>query len=221
MRNKLAETFIVFDLDDTLYSERDYFLSGLRAVSKKLSSLFGQDVDAIVDVLLESRESDFWGAICKYLNLPESVKESLLWEYRLHTPKISLAPEIAEFVCKVRNEAAGVAIITDGRAVTQRLKLHALGLGSIPVYISEEYGAAKPDPTRFEVIEKGNVGQQFVYIGDNPKKDFLAPNRMGWKTFGLIGNDGNIHDQNVEMLAEEYHPDCWFKSFSELEDFFS
>jgi len=218
---KLSKTFVVFDLDDTLYSERDYFSSGLRAVSRKLSVLFGQDVDAILGRLVESGVKDLWAGVCNRLGLPEGAKESLLWEYRLHTPEITLASDASEFLSKIRAEAAGVAIVTDGRAVTQRLKLHALGLGDIPAFISEEYGASKPDPTRFELIERENADYQLVYIGDNPKKDFVTPNRMGWSTFGLIDRGGNIHPQNFENLGPEYLPHHWFESFSQLEEFFS
>src|SRR5690554_2633295 len=218
---KLSDTFVVFDLDDTLYSERNYFLSGLHAVSRKLSAIFRQDVDTIIGSLVDSGVSDLWGGVCNRLGLPDSAKESLLWEYRLHTPEITLAPDASRFLSKVRGEAAGVAIVTDGRAVTQRLKLHALGLVDIPAYISEEYGASKPDPKRFELIEREYAADQFVYIGDNPKKDFVAPNRMGWTTLGLIDMGGNIHPQNLEDLAAEYHPDYWFESFCQLEEFFS
>lgn len=211
---------MVFDLDDTLYSERDYFSSGLRAVSRKLSVLFQQDVDAIIGHLVDSGVSDLWGEVCNRLGLPEGAKESLLWEYRLHTPEIILDSDISRFLSEIRRVAAGVAIVTDGRAVTQRLKLHALGLGDIPCYISEEHGASKPDPTRFKLIQEKNPACQFVYVGDNPKKDFVTPNRMGWVTFGLIGKWYNIHSQDVADLGIDYLPHQWVGDFNELKYYF-
>ena len=33
----------------------------------------------------------------------------------------------------------------------------------------------------------------FVYVGDNPVKDFVAPNAMGWTTIQIV-RDGGIHD---------------------------
>ena len=35
----------------------------------------------------------------------------------------------------------------------------------------------------------------FVYVGDNPTKDFIAPNKLGWDTYCLKQDKQNIHPQ--------------------------
>ena len=219
MKIKLAEAIIVFDLDDTLYKEADYHSSGVRAVANKLTHLFGIDVEASLEDLIINGERDLWGGICRRLNVPASVKESILWEYRLHSPNIQLTSEVKDVISFVRQYAAGIAILTDGRAITQRTKLLALGLAGMPVYISEEFGASKPHPARFKLIEQSYPGKHFVYVGDNPKKDFVAPNGLGWITFCLVDDGRNIHSQDLSQIEKDYLPHFWLADLKDLQTF--
>ena len=79
-----------------------------------------------------------------------------------------------------------VAILSDGRSITQRLKLKSVGLEGIPCFISEDYGSVKPDSSRYLAVEDKWPQSKYVYIGDNPEKDFKAPNEMGWLTLGAL-----------------------------------
>jgi putative hydrolase of the HAD superfamily len=109
-----------------------------------------------------------------------------------------------------------LVILTDGRSVTQRLKIEALGLTRFPVYISEEFSSEKPSSERFLKIVCKFECNKYVYIADNPQKDFLAPNSLGWHTIGLRGDQRNIHSQNIDALPEEYLPNIWIDSLSDL-----
>lgn len=219
MKIKIENTVFVFDLDDTLYQEADYHASGVNAVGVKLDMLFKQDVQSLLKSLVAEGEKDLWGSVCERLKLPSSVKESLMWEYRLHLPRITLKPAVKLLLEMLRSNSLSVSILTDGRAVTQRLKLAALGLDGFPVYISEEFGAPKPDPARFEIIANQYPGSNFVYIGDNPKKDFVTPNLMGWTTFGIMDCGRNIHSQDVSGLDLNFHPNYWLEQIEELQSF--
>src|SRR5690554_3094663 len=139
MKIKTENTVFVFDLDDTLYQEADYHASGVNAVAVKLKMVFNSDIYALLKNLITEGEKDLWGAVCERLKLPLSVKESLLWEYRLHQPVITLKPSVERLLEVLRKRSVNISILTDGRVVTQRLKLAALGLGDLPVYISEEF----------------------------------------------------------------------------------
>lgn len=39
----------------------------------------------------------------------------------------------------------------------------------------------------------------FYYIGDNLRKDFVAPNKLGWQTICLLDNGENIHSQDFSV----------------------
>lgn len=212
---KLSDTVVVFDLDDTLYSEDDYNESGVVAVCNELRKLYGKD---IMDELLVTRrkKGDVWGKACLLLELPLSVKESLIWIYRLHQPSINLDSTTLDVLQKIKNAAKSIAILTDGRSISQRKKLLALGLLDCSVYISEEYHSEKPDKTRFEKLMGDFPAERYVYIADNPKKDFIAPNSLKWKTIGLKGNGKNIHSQETYGLSSINMPNSWVNDMTSI-----
>lgn len=215
MPARLADWVIVFDLDDTLYKEVEYVVSGIRSVAKVLNLLYGID---LTQLLLDARASgiaDFLGVACTTLNLPVDVKESLIWLYRLHFPDIALEPQVRAVLDDLRNAAAALAILTDGRAVTQRLKLNALGLSDLPVYISEEFLSEKTDTLRFVAIAAHWPGKHYVYVADNPAKDFYAPNTLDWLTIGLRGDSRNIYRQQ-SFATDGGSPRLWIDDIADL-----
>lgn len=212
----LAETTVVFDLDDTLYPEVDYVESGIRHVCIQLQSLYGRDVFALVQDRFLAQRGDWLAAACEYAGLPAAAKESLLWMYRLHLPSIRLTPDCEQVLREIRKRAQAVAVLTDGRSVTQRLKLSALGLSDWPAYISEDYGSEKPSPDRFKAIEVNHPAARFVYVGDNVKKDFVGCNRLGWISIGMRAGARNVHSQATDGLPLEALPTRWIGSWGEL-----
>ena len=219
MKLKIKDTVFVFDLDDTLYNEIDFHSSGIKSVVSCFQDCVDEDLDIIISKLISNNEKDLWGAFCKYLNLPICVKDSMLWHYRLHTPNITLKNEVSDFLDFLLSCSAGVAILTDGRFITQKNKLRALKIEHIPVYISEEFGGMKPNPKRFKLIENSYPGCCFVYIGDNPKKDFITPNNLGWFTFGVLDKGYNIHSQSICTLDDEYLPKVWMSNLIDLKEY--
>ncbi len=109
-----------------------------------------------------------------------------------------------------------IAVLTDGRVLTQRLKLQALGLERLPAYISEAWDGIKPSPERFKAIEARWPNMQYVYVGDNTKKDFITPNRLNWLTIGLVDDGRNIHEQHM-TLPNTHLPKQWIRCISQLE----
>lgn len=216
MKINLKQTVFVFDLDDTLYKEKDYYLSGAEVIADRILQLYGVDAKPYLKAQIAADNPDLWGALCTHLQLSDSVKESIIWLYRLHQPRLKLDEQVRDLLVWLGRDAPGLAILTDGRSITQRLKAAALGLEHLAIYISEDYGLSKPDPLRFEIIQEKYSGYNCVYIGDNPAKDFLAPKRLGWTTIGLKGDCRNIHSQDTTHLAEEYLPHFWLAELTDL-----
>jgi putative hydrolase of the HAD superfamily len=214
MQTFKANTILVLDLDDTLYKEADYVLSGIEHTVSLIKKI--KNID-LIDKLLEFHHSqpkgDFLEFACIAAALPASAKESLLWSYRTHLPNIHLSDITRHWLTTSRKNYHAVAILTDGRSVTQRLKLAALGLTDFPVYISEEWNSEKPHLKRFLAIQERWKNKNYIYIGDNLKKDFIAPKELGWITIGLQDDGRNIHPQN-EMDAT-CHPKYWIKNLTE------
>lgn len=208
---------VVFDLDDTLYKEIDYVLSGRKYILKLIEKVLGKSIVKSFDEILSCPSSDdLWEKLCIDFEFPLSFKDSMLWAYRLHTPKIKLENNVKNTLKNLLSCVKGIAVLTDGRSITQRLKLKSLGLEWLPCYISEEWMSEKPEEKRFVAIEKRWPNSQYVYVADNILKDFIAPKSLGWLTLGVRDDGRNIHPQNT-YIHEDYLPKYWIGCISELE----
>lgn len=209
----------VFDLDDTLISELEYQKSGYKAICDVVESLYDKDIYSVIDDAVKGNK-DVISEVCCFLGLPLTVKDSFIWIYRLHTPNIVLREGVSDFLLKVEPISKAVAIITDGRSVSQRLKIGSLGLERYEILVSEEWQETKPQLGRFKHLQNKYKGASgFVYVGDNVTKDFIGPNKLGWITIGIKDSGQNIHPQITNNVGCDYLPNFWVNNFSELQDF--
>ena len=208
-------TFFVFDLDDTLYQEVDYRTSGILHVIEYLISVYKLDFNPMKLFKKIQSQADWVGALCEEIQVPSNVKESILWCYRMHQPTISMDEGIKNTLIDLHG-VGRVAILTDGRSITQRLKLKSLGLNALDAYVSEEWGAGKPDSLMFEAVMKDFPFESYVYVGDNIKKDFYAPNNLGWLTIGVRDHGSNVHSQSPPFISEMHKPKKWISDIKSL-----
>jgi putative hydrolase of the HAD superfamily len=191
---------VVFDMDDTLYLERDYVRSGFEAVGRWLQR--NRAVDGFAQIAWrlfeEGRRGDIFDRALERLPPVEVRVEELVARYRRHRPRIEMAPDARRWLHH-NGGASALALITDGPPASQSRKVTALGLrdiGFAPIILTGRWGDAfrKPDPRAFVAVERrlGLSGRQLVYVADNPAKDFVAPRRLGWSTVQIV-RDGAIH----------------------------
>jgi len=57
--------------------------------------------------------------------------------------------------------------------------------------------------------------ENYIYIADNPNKDFITPNKLGWTTICLLDRGQNIHKQNFN-LNKDFLPQSSINSFDEI-----
>ena len=218
---------VVFDLDDTLYAERDYVLSGYRAVARRLRSAYGglgRD-DAFDDWLWgrfeAGRAAGAFDALNEHfqLGLDTQAIAELVGAYRSHAPDIRPRPGAVELLGRLRSRCR-LGLLSDGFLPAQHLKLDALGLAPMldAVVMTEEMGRQcwKPAPDGFEAIRAmlGATRESCAYVADNPAKDFLAPNRLGWRSVQLLCPQ-QIHSANAAPKGGE--PQTVIASLDELE----
>ncbi|QZE12873.1 HAD family hydrolase [Halosquirtibacter laminarini] len=207
----------VFDLDDTLFSEYDFLCSGFRVISNHFKEFKN---DKVYQEMIQcyKRNEDVLGLLdTKYPCV--ITKEQFLSLYRFHHPDIELKRGVLSSFAKIKEIGGKIAIITDGRSKTQRNKIKALGINSFidKLIISEELGTSKPDKDNFLSVQSSFTSEDhFTYVGDNIRKDFVTPNRLGWNTIGIRDDGNNIHSQNVDV-SDEYKPQIWVDSFEEIE----
>ena len=209
---------VVFDLDDTLYKEQDYLRSAYREIAAKIESHYG--LEGIYDQMLkwwQEGENVFQRLISYY---PQSTVNDLLTIYRSHVPAIRLDGQTKSLLDRLYPHAV-LGLITDGRSLTQRHKIDALGLSAYmdekDILISEETGFEKPSDESFRHFMERYPSCTYYYIGDNLAKDFVAPGRLGWTSICLLDDGRNIHPQDFS-LSQQMLPQHRISQFSEIEN---
>lgn len=212
---------VVFDLDDTLYKEVDYVWSGYRAVAAKVAADYGVDGGKAYRLMADAfrKGENPFDALEAGLELTLPIAE-LVELYRTHKPDLHLDDEVGDVLKALQAADCRLGIVTDGRSKGQRNKLEALGLfhffDAADILISEETGRDKTSPDNFEYFRRTYPqAEAFFYVGDNPRKDFLHPNRMGWTTVCLADDGRNIHPQNIEV-ADEAKPRFTVSALSDI-----
>ncbi len=207
-------TVVVFDLDDTLYNEFDYLKSAYQQIARKLEPVNHQTLFSFMISLYRSKENVFEIIEKRY----QISKASLIDMYRYHDPQIKIFDGALAVLEGIKNKKGKIAIVTDGRSRTQMSKINALKISDLvdKIVISEEIGTEKPSLSNFKIVEEYFSGNAYCYIADNLKKDFIAPNILGWKTIGLIDNGLNIHHESYLYLNKKHMPQKFITSFSEV-----
>ncbi len=203
----MAIAAVVFDLDDTLYLERDYAFSGFATVADAFLKEFGDPTEAalrmralfetehrprVFNTLLAERG---WDDSSK----TETLVARMIDTYHTHSPSITLCPDAAAVLTKLRGQYK-LGLITDGPPKQQWAKIDALNLQSRfdEIIVTGELGPgqSKPSPAAFELMADrlGALHNECVYVADNPAKDFVAPNALGWITIQIDRQGGIYRD---------------------------
>jgi putative hydrolase of the HAD superfamily len=212
---------VIFDLDDTLYLERDYVRSGFRAVAEHLRRTLNRPEsfeDWLWDYFLKTKtgwtyRKGFSGGAFDALNdamqlgLGGADIDALVAVYRQHAPAIEANAEMVDLLGELRGRVK-LGLLSDGFLPAQRLKIDALGIAGLfeATVITEELGREfwKPSPAGFELIaERLAVPHRAcAYVGDNPSKDFVAPNALGWRSIQLVLG-GQVHSHKKPPAGGE------------------
>lgn len=220
---------ICFDLDDTLCKEIDYLKSAYREIAEYAAEHCRGYSDP-VSVLAHKAYDVMLAAYHEGLNAFEELNKFMglnlpiadyLYIYRNHKPKIALCEDVVRTLDALKAEGVRIGLITDGRSVQQRNKIEALGMvrwiKDEDIVISEEFGSEKPALANYEFFMKRYPEcQDFTYIGDNLRKDFIAPNALGWITICLMDDGRNIHRQDFALTPAQAQPKKTIESLKDL-----
>lgn len=194
---------LVLDLDDTLYSERQFHESGFRWIARNYGiDPHGPHIEAADRALRTG------GQPLQILSDATRVPvDRLLEDHRNHMPTITLYPDARRLLQRALRAEFVLAILTDGRSSTQMNKMQALGLANIIEYIliSGATGVDKTDLRAFINVEEKlrRRSSAIRYVGDNPRKDIAHPLRLGWDVYLLADRGDNVHAQTLHVKERQ------------------
>lgn len=174
---------VIFDLDDTLISEKEYIKSGYQSVSKVLSERYKLSEKTIYNELQQLFRESARNVFNRWMELhtipytQEDIKE-IVALYREHKPNLTFFDDVLPTVKYLKEKGIKIGIISDGYLSTQKKKADAVNADQIfdKIILTEELGRKywKPHPKSFEIMKSEFEVQydEMMYVGDNPQKDF-------------------------------------------------
>lgn len=167
----------IFDLDDTLYSEKQYLFSAYEEIANNISTSNGLDANQIKMFLIENfikngRKNLFDNLINKF-NLAQNSMNEILHVLRNHktTPKIKLYPEMEELIKKLIVNNKSIYILTNGNVVQQKNKINQIDWSEIAglKFVFANELNPKPSPeSAFYIIQDSSIGSRdILFIGDS------------------------------------------------------
>lgn len=212
---------IVFDLDDTLYPEGEFVRSALAAAGRHAAESWGlrrlgAEALRLFDAGQRQRIFQAAHAAAGHGELGEARAGELLKVYREHRPEsLPWFPDARAAIEQLHGRSP-LELISDGYLPTQANKFAALGAGiwiPNPIFtesLGREYW--KPSPRAFELVMQRHPGARFVYVADNPAKDFVAPRALGWGSIrirrpsgvyaGVEAHPAGEPDKTIESLLQ-------------------
>jgi putative hydrolase of the HAD superfamily len=215
---------IAFDLDDTLYPERDYALSGFSAVATWAEAALGMPQEQVYDELkglfaAGVRRTTFNQWLEGHGLASETWLAEMVNQYRQHVPELDPFPEVVELLRGLHGSYR-LAILTQGYASGQRSKIKALDVEhyfeKILILAETEREQWKPNRKAFErlLTELDLPADQVVYVGDNPEKDFFGARQVGIRTV-RVRRAGAEHGHK-EPIEPSYAPDLEISALQAL-----
>ncbi len=196
---------VCFDMDDTLYPESEFVLGGLAAAGAVLDARFGRK-DSFETFCKVHDEHGPWrifdlGLAEMGILVEPDLIAALVQAFRFHLPNVRPFPDIPELLQSLKNRHVKLGLITDGDPKIQRAKWSALELDhffDVAVFTGDINGQSFPKPA-FEPFKVAcaNLGvdhSQIAMVGDNPAKDFLVPESLGWHTIRTAFAQGYHRD---------------------------
>lgn len=224
---------ILFDLDDTLYVEQDYYISGFKVVGEWLERQgVGRRFETaalLLDLHLREGRERVFQKLANRLGFPSLWIPKLVQTFRFHTPRITLPPDTASVLPRLR-ETYRLGCITDGWAEVQWRKIKALKVESLldAIVVADDLGREfwKPhaQPFRTCCALLGAAPDESIFVGDNLDRDMIGAWKAGMRSvrmrragsyfeqagawpaqYGVLGETTDLHGLE-RMLSGAFSP---------------
>lgn len=206
---------VIFDLDDTLISEKDYIISGFMHISEIIGKKYQKKSSEVLHKIMELFQADASHVFNRLLEIynPAYEKEEvhyLVGEYRKHYPDVRFFEDVNPCLEFLKNRRIKTGIITDGYLEAQSQKVKAVKGNQLfdKVILTEELGREfwKPHPKAFEMMKEHFHVEfdEMVYVGDNPQKDFYIGSIYPITTVRIHRNGVYEKASYYENVKEKY-----------------
>jgi putative hydrolase of the HAD superfamily len=201
---------VLFDLDDTLYPESDYFAGALGEIARVLEARGVGEREELQTYLLSLHRQDrdrVFDRAARQRRFPSAWVGELVARCRAHRPSLRLPEQSRRLLMHLRKQYR-IGCVTDGWAAVQRGKIAALGLEPLvdALVVTDELGRPfwKPHPRPLLVCcaMLHTSPREAVFVGDHPDRDMLAARRAGLRCVRLRRPDGYFANHESRWTAD-------------------
>ncbi|UCG32293.1 MAG: HAD family hydrolase [Phycisphaerales bacterium] len=214
-RDRTPIDLLVFDLDDTLYPEREYAFSGFEAVAVAYTDLLGppsRTAARLKEIFDSGNRTRCFNQLLteRGHEVRANLVGRMVETYRAHRPRIALHVDARECLTLWRRRVK-TAVLSDGYLLAQQNKVAALRLtGTVDaVVLTDQWGREfwKPHPRGFELLQERFAlrADLCAYVSDNASKDFVAPNALGWITIQAKRPGGTYEHESAPSGGQPRH----------------
>jgi len=211
---------LIFDLDDTLYPERQFIRSGYHAVATEVTRRFGLPRRAALATMMRAlrhgNRGQAFQTLCREHDLPLTIAQELVEFLRAHVPTLRLPASSAEALAAARARGWRLGVLTNGIPAVQARKAEALGLDALVDTIVYAHGCGtglgKPAREAFETVlaQLGSLPSDGVFVGDDPLCDIEGARLAGLRTV-QVRRRGSGHS-----LPPSCEPDALVRGMDEV-----
>lgn len=186
---------LIFDLDDTLYPERQFIRSGFHAVASEVTWRYGVPRPAALATLFRALRRRNRGQalqeLCRQHNLPVAIVPELVDVIRAHEPTLRLPPSSTATLVAARARGWRLGVLTNGLPAVQARKAVALDLGALVdtvVYAHDcapRLGKPAREPFQIALARLGSLPTDSVFVGNDPWCDIAGARGVGLRTILL------------------------------------
>ena len=206
---------VIFDLDNTLYPERRFILSGFAAVACDVEARDGVRACTVFRQLVASLRHGHRPTAFQRLADTHDLSPARIAEWvaivRNHVPRLRLARETHQLLADLRT-GWRVGLVSNGIPAVQQRKIDALNLAPLLDYVSlpgVQGQGGKPAPDGFLAAchGLGVLPRRAVFVGDNFMLDVLGAKNAGLHAIHLapatcLASRGGGADAIVTRLDE-------------------
>ena len=212
------KAFVLLDLDDTLFAEKDYFKSVFETFASKAGIQIGLIADYMTSFSeVRSNVTDIFSHFLRMFGLYSEKNHQNLFDIYVNL-EISLTPYdgVDRFIDSLVGDGVGISVLTNGVPQAQKNKWLSLKIGEksvINFYAARDLYCDKPNEITYELwrshqkVEWSNV----IAIGDKYENDVRYPFSMGAQAIHI---DHSKHQRSIHGLRFKIASD--FSSAAEI-----
>jgi HAD superfamily hydrolase (TIGR01509 family) len=215
---------IVFDLDDTLISNKEFIIERCKLLYDQQSELFGEYSSYILNVLMllnEGYAPFLIDKICEIYGIHHK-KNEILSIYRKCFPnKIKFYPDVEPTLEILKKNNFKLFILTDNPVNTQKHKWNIFPFKDLfdDIIFTNEHNLNKPNHKCFNLISKTHniKPENLIMVGDNQVRDILGAIQAGYFcAFQIHRDDGLISNYPLNNLSIDNSNIFQIKSLKEI-----